>query len=216
MIKSFIAVFLTATYAVSAHADDAPTYDNAAECIGMLEFLALLTPADHPMMGEIKKRVFGWADYAKAVKPGDKKTRLTDDANFTRDYLINVVRPQGNAALQKHVGPLQETCDVPPTAPLSNPFELTAPTAQEIFTKAVECAGVYQLSVDFGDDGAALKRKAFTKLALSANASIQAEELEAMVAEQNKAHVTMMIAENAKSVEVAQMCKNAVKNMHED
>ena len=43
MIKSFITVLLTVTFAVSAHADDMPTYDNAAECIGMLEFLALLT-----------------------------------------------------------------------------------------------------------------------------------------------------------------------------
>jgi len=213
MIKRFIAVLLTVTFAMSAHADDAPTYDNAAECIGMLEFLVLLTPADHPMMGGIKKRVFGWADYAKAVKPADKTTRLTDDANFTRDYLINVVRPQGNAALQKHIGPLQKTCDVPPIAPLPNPFELATPTAQETFAKAVECAGFYQLSVDFGDDGAELKRKVFTKLAQSANPSIQAEALEGMVIDQNKNHVTMMIEENAKSVQVAQMCKSALKKM---
>ena len=213
MIKSFITVLLTVTFAVSAHADDMPTYDNAAECIGMFEFLALLTPADNPMMGEIKKRVFGWADYAKAVKPANKTTRLTDDANFTRDYLINVVRPQGNAALQKHIGPLQRTCDVPPPAPLSNPFELVTPTAQETFAKAIECAGVYQLSVDIGDDGAALKRKAFTNLAQSANPSVLAEALEAMVADQYQAHVTMMIEENAKSVEVAQTCKSALKKM---
>jgi len=213
MIKRFIAVLLTVTFAVSAHADEAPTYDNAVECIGVLEFLALFTPVDDPRMVEIKKRVFGWADYAKAVKPVDKTTRLTDDANFTRDYLLNVVRPQGNGALQKHIGTLQKTCGEPPAAPLSNPFELATPTAKETYSKAVECAGAYQLSVDFGDTGEGLKRDAFMKLAQSADPSVQIEALKAMVDDQKKAHVNMMINENAKSVQVMQACKNAFKKM---
>jgi len=51
------------------------------------------------------------------------------------------------------------------------------------------------------------------KLAQSADPSVQIEALKAMVDDQKKAHVNMMINENAKSVQVMQACKNAFKKM---
>ena len=215
---ALISLLIPATFAASAHADSAQDYKAATDCVGMYEFMALMTPADHPNMLEIKKRSFAWADYARTIRPADRKTTLVEDATYSRDYLLNVVRPEGKAALLKHLEPLQKTCGITPviTAPkpnMSNPFELATPSAAQNFSKAVQCAGVYELSVNFGDALGVQRGKAFADLAKAPDPNIQTQDLEAKIKDEYKQHTKMMVSENAKSQQIAQMCKSALKNM---